>query len=128
MLTTVIQILGMLTWVLLIIWMIINGIPHIRKYRKSLKTAFLSLLKDLDQKIWMTVGLGILFTTLYLTLTYFGSTVFESDQAKLDFFFLLYKHPLEFVYFGLVFFVIISITICLVRSLIKNIYNNRKQF
>lgn len=85
-----------------------------------------SILKDFRQKIWMTLGLGFSFFGLYLLIIYFGSFFNDSD-ARLNFFVLVYKHPIAFIYLGLLTFACVSIGIYLVRMVIKYFYNKRRK-
>ncbi len=85
-----------------------------------------SLFKDFNQKMWMTVGLGITFLGLYFAIIYLASFV-KDPQIRLDFFFQLYKHPVLFIYLGLLTCVTVSILIVLTRMVIKFYYNTKRK-
>jgi hypothetical protein len=85
-----------------------------------------SIFKDFRQKMWMTVGLGTLFLSLYLIVVLLGSSVVDS-QVRLNFFFLVYRHPVAFIYLGLLIFACISISIYIARLAIKYFYNTRNK-
>lgn len=85
-----------------------------------------SLFRDFNQKMWMTVGLGITFLGLYFIIIYIASFV-KDPQTRLDFFFQLYKHPVSFIYLGLLVCVSVSILIIIIRMVIKFYYNTRRK-
>jgi len=85
-----------------------------------------TLFKDFKQKIWMTAWLGCLFFGFYLLLIY-GSSFLQDPDWRLHFFFTVYKHPIAFIYIGLLIFVAFSISIYLARLGIKFLYNRKKR-
>jgi hypothetical protein len=91
-----------------------------KKYRLS------PLLKGFKEKIWMTVGLGVLFFGLYLGVVFFTSRVIDQEIAQ-QLFELSYQHPLEFIYLGLFIFATFSLLIYLVRMFIKYFYLTRSK-
>ncbi len=90
------------------------------------KISVRSIFKNFRQKMWMTAGLGILFFSLYVVLVYIGSFVTHAI-GHINLFNLLHKHPVAFIYLGLLTFAIISISIYLVRLVIKYLYNSRRR-
>lgn len=91
---------------------------HLKKF--SIATVF----KDFGKKMWMTVGLGIIFFGLYALIIFFGAALNDS-KMRLSIFFLLYKNPVRFVYLGLLTFALASTGIYLARVLIKYLYNKK---
>ena len=88
------------------------------KQKVFVKTIF----NGFRQKMWMTAGLGIVFFSVYLLIVLCGS-YFKDPSARLDFFFLVYQHPVSFIYLGLLIFACMTSGIYLVRMIIKYIYN-----
>lgn len=86
-----------------------------------------SIFKGFRQKIWMTTGLGVVFSSLYFLAILMGS-YFDDQTSRLEFFFLVYNRPVVFIYLGLLAFAFISITIYLVRLVIKHLYNTRSKY
>jgi hypothetical protein len=78
------------------------------------------LFKDFKRKMWMTVSLGGLFFCLYFVVVSLGAYFF--NHWGTDLFSILYQHPVEFVYGGLWLFACFSLSIYLVRMMIKYIY------
>lgn len=89
----------------------------IKGHKISLRPAF----NGFREKIWMTLGLGIIFFGLYFCLVYFSSILIH-QQDGLFYFLLLYNHPVEFIYLGLFLFSLVTLSIYLVRMLIKFIF------
>ncbi len=85
--------------------------------------SFKLLFKDFNRKIWMTLCLGSLFFGLYLLTV--GIGIYAARQWGTDLFFLAYRHPVEFLYGGLWLFACASLSIYLVRMLIKYFYLTR---
>lgn len=86
--------------------------------RPSIRALFIGL----RPKLFMTLGLGLFFFGLYA-----GSVLMIAHgldgKLRMQLFELAYRHPLNFVYAGMVIFVLISLIILAVRRLIKRIYN-----
>jgi hypothetical protein len=82
------------------------------------------IFKDLKKKMWMTVGLGTLFFSVYLLIVVVARFLLDSN-ARLDLFFLLHRHSISFVYLGLLIFATVSVSIYLVRIWIKYLYNRK---
>jgi hypothetical protein len=78
------------------------------------------LFKDFRRKMWMTMSLGGVFFSLYLALVTLSVPFIRNSGTAI--FFLLYQHPVEFVYGGLFFFAFLSLSIYLVRMVIKYFY------
>jgi hypothetical protein len=92
------------------------------KKRYSIRSMFLNF----KQKMWMTICLGILFFGLYLSLVYLGSVKLDS-RLKLELFFNAYNNPWDYVYYGLLTFVSLSISIYIVRRGIIYLYNKKNR-
>ncbi|CUI17634.1 Conserved hypothetical membrane protein [Candidatus Protochlamydia naegleriophila] len=84
------------------------------------------LFRDFKEKMWMTVGLGCLFFGLYLFLVLSGSVLINSEMGS-NLFTLSYKNPIEFIYLGLFIFATLSLSIYLVRMMIKYLYITRSK-
>lgn len=91
--------------------------------RLSRGWSFKLLFKDFNRKIWMTISLGTLFFGLYLLTICLG--VYFLRQWRTELFFLVYRHPIDFVYGGLWLFAFLSLSIYLARMFIKYLYLTR---
>lgn len=121
-----IHIVGLLVWLALMGWLTWFCLRHLTGVTSNLKESIRALFKDFRQKMWMTVGLGLLFFCVYILLVYIGSFVITS-KTRLDFFFLLYRHPIDFIYLGLLAFACTSLCIYIARMVIKYLYNTRNK-
>lgn len=83
-----------------------------------------SLFLNFRQKMWMTIGLGVLFFGFYSLLIYAFSFM-DNPTVRLNFFFAAYKNPIIFIYLGLLTFASISVSIYLARMAIKYFCNRR---
>lgn len=119
------QALTAMLGVLLIGWITLyslrNATKILRTQRKPLKSVFYGF----RQKMWMTVGLGILFFGFYLIAVLIGSQLI--NEKKMDVFFIVYNHPILFIYLGLLIFMGISGSIYAARMVIKYLYNRRNR-
>lgn len=97
---------------------------HFTELLMRKKVTFHVLFKDFGQKMWMTIGLGLIFFTFYLLFVFLGTFTNNSD-IRLNFFFLLYEHPTAFIYLGLLLFACISTSVYLARMVIKYLYNKK---
>ena len=84
----------------------------------------------LRPKLWMTAGVGCFFLIFYCFTLFVGTNLINSDnpenmETRLKIFNLMRSNPILFIYLGLTVFVLISISILGVRSIIKRIYNSR---
>lgn len=91
--------------------------------RLSRGWSFKVLFKDFNRKIWMTLCLGGLFFSFYLLVV--GLGVYFVRQWGTDLLFLVYHHPVQFIYAGLWLFAFISLSIYLARMVIKYFYLTR---
>lgn len=82
------------------------------------------IFKGFRQKMWMTVGLGLVFFGAYLLLVWILGTI-KNPEIHWPLFSLLYRYPMEFVYLGLLFFAVVTMSIYLVRMVIKYLYNKK---
>lgn len=120
------HILGIVVWVVLMAWLIWFSMRHFVRVTRNVQDSIRLLFKDFSQKMWMTVGLGVLFFGIYALLVFIGSLVINS-KTRLEFFFLLYKHPIDFIYLGLLAFACTSLCIYIARMVIKYLYNTRNK-
>lgn len=98
---------------------------HLSYLIKNKRYSPLSLLKDFNQKMWMTIGLGVPFFGFY----FFGVSFIANwldVPTGLHVFFLVYEQPILFIYFGLFLFALFSLMIYFMRMLIKYLYLTRK--
>jgi hypothetical protein len=115
------RLIGVVCWIVLLILLTFRGIQYFIKNILP-KQNFQNVFRDFKQKMWMTGGLGLTFLALYLSFVFFGSW-FLTPEKKQQFFLLVYNSPVKYVYAGLLVFVIFSLSIYLVRMLIKYLYN-----
>ncbi len=85
------------------------------------------LFYEFDKKIWMTLGLGIIFFGSYFGLITLLSWLLSSDNAHKMLSF-LYRHKVESIYVGLFTFAFLTLSIYLARLLIKFLYSKSKKF
>ena len=91
--------------------------------RLSRGWTFKSFFKDFNRKMWMTTCLGGLFFGLYLLIVTLA--VYFIQYRETELFFLVYHHPIQFVYGGLWLFIFLSFSIYLARMVIKYFYLTR---
>lgn len=77
------------------------------------------------EKIWMTIGLGSVFFSLYLLIAFLGGWFLNHDFKKSLFDF-AYEHPLELAEMGLFAFICLSLFIYFVRLIIKYWYTTSR--
>lgn len=123
-LTSFSAIFGTTLWGLLIAGFLIYSTMHL--FKMPLKFSLRSLLLNFEQKMWMTAGLGLFFFSLYIGVVFFGSMTIDSN-SRLNIFFLLYKHPTQFIYLGLFIFAFASLLSLFVRMVIKFFYNSKNK-
>jgi hypothetical protein len=97
----------------------------VARYFMHKRVSVRSLFIGLKPKLWMTAGLGVFFIFLYAGIVLIVSRWFDAEK-RLELFQLAYRYPIEFIYGGLVLFVLFSLSVLAVRSLIKRIYNSTK--
>jgi hypothetical protein len=90
------------------------------------KISVRSIFKNFRQKMWMTTGLGFLFFGFYVFLVFLGAYITRMI-GHIHLFNLLHKHPVAFIYIGLLTFALISVSIYLARIVIKYVYNSRRR-
>lgn len=122
---TTLDVLLILLAVLLVGWALFCVCLYFTEKVTKRKVALNSIFKEFRQKMWMTVGLGVVFFGLYLSVAFLGSS-FNDPKARLKFFFMIYENPTLFIYVGLLIFASVSIAIYLVRMVIKHLYNTRR--
>ena len=71
----------------------------------------------------MTAGLGLFFVLFYVGIVLGISYWFDAEMRQAVFQ-MAYRHPQYFIYAGLGFFVLFSLCVLVVRSLIKRVYNS----
>lgn len=118
---TVIQLLIIITWIILISIIIIYSFRHFKIIKKTITFSIRNLFKDFKQKMWMTVGIGIVFASLFLAVV-LGGTYFINSNTRTQIFTLLYKHPRDFIYIGLLLFAVVTLGIYVVRRVIIYLY------
>ena len=89
----------------------------IKNGKVSLRPAF----RGFKEKIWMTLGLGMVFFGFYFAIVLISSKMI-TPEVGLDFFQLIYAHPKDFIYIGLSIFATLTVAIYLIRMLIKYLY------
>ncbi len=108
---------------LLISFILIIALAFIAFKRLAKGWSLKVLLKDFKRKMWMTTCLGILFFGIYLLFVFAGLYLTNHWESQL--FFLLYRHPVEFIYGGLWLFAFLSLSIYLARMFIKYLFLTR---
>lgn len=91
--------------------------------RFSRESSLKVLFKDFNRKMWMTVCLGFIFFGFYLCVILLSR--YWIPQWGTNLFFLMYQHPIPFVYGGLFLFAFLSLSIYLARMFIKYLYLTR---
>lgn len=122
MLQVILIMLGILFLGLIFLYLALKFTERLTKKKVVVHVIF----RGFGQKMWMTVGLGLIFFSLYLLMAVFIS-YFDDPQHRLNFFFLVYEHPILFIYLGLFTFALTSTGIYAVRVVIKHLYNTRKK-
>jgi hypothetical protein len=112
--------------VLLIGFLLLYTLIQLTQVIMKKKYSIHSLFFNFRQKMWMTVGLGLLFFGFYIFLLYLGSIKLD-PKTKLELFVSVYNNPLNYVYLGLLIFISISISIYIVRLGIIYLYNSKKR-
>ena len=107
-------------WILFLVAMYVAR--RLTKKNISVRSLFIGFRK----KMWMTVGLGLIFTAVYLSIGMLGRLAFNSEW-RLNLFHSVYKNPTAFIYFGLFIFACITTGIYLARMLIIHLYNTRNR-
>lgn len=117
--------IGGAVWLILLAWLTYYSVHFFVKNISPRKSSLRFLFAGFRQKMWMTVGLGIIFFGLYALLVWLASSFFNFTN-KQQIFLLMYRHPVKFIYLGLLIFVTISVSIYLARILIKHLYNSKQ--
>lgn len=92
---------------------------------KRYGSPFPRLFYEFDKKIWMTLGLGILFFGFYFFFVMILSNTLSSESFQ-KIFSLFYQYKVESIYIGLFTFSFITLTIYLARIFIKYLYKYNK--
>lgn len=111
------------TILLLIFVLVVFGIVFysIKRYGSPIPKLF----HEFDKKIWMTLGLGIIFFGFYFALVTAVSWILSADKAQKIFSF--FRHyTIESIYIGLFIFAFITLSIYMARLFIKYLYSKRK--
>jgi predicted branched-subunit amino acid permease len=114
-------ILTVLTGIVVLGWLTRFSIKYIAFLVKNGKISLRPAFRGFKEKIWMTIGLGIVFFGFYFGIVLLSSK-FSTPETRQDFFRLIYSHPIEFIYLGLFIFATITLCIYLVRMLIKYLF------
>lgn len=112
---------SLILFLLITLAMTVTSVLFVRKLFRYEGLSFRFLFKDFRQKMWMTIGLGVIFFGFYLVIVIVSSRLSHSG-AWVDLFFLVYKDPLEFIYWGLFTFAGISLLIYLARMVVKYLF------
>lgn len=91
---------------------------------KRCGSPFPKLFYEFDKKIWMTLGLGLIFFGFYLVLILTLSWILDAESSQQIFSF-VYHHKVESIYMGLFIFSFTTLSIYLARLFIKYLYTNR---
>lgn len=102
-------------------WLTRFSFKHMIYLIKNRKISLRPAFKGFREKIWMTIGLGIVFFGFYFGLVILSSKLLTAESRQ-DFFRQVYTHPIEFIYLGLFIFASITLSIYLVRMLIKYLF------
>ncbi len=89
----------------------------IKNHKISLRPTF----RGFREKIWMTIGLGIVFFGFYFAIVLLSSKLITPATGE-SFFNLVKNHPIDFIYFGLFIVASITLSIYLVRMVIKYLF------
>lgn len=85
--------------------------------------SFAVLFKEFNRKLWMTAYLGAVFFGLYLLTI--AVSVYIIRPLGPEILFLVHHNPVKFIYLGLWIFAFISLSIYMVRMVIKYFYLTR---
>lgn len=116
-----IQIVLFLTLCGFVLFMLFVGFYILKRFGNP----FPQLFFEFDKKMWMTLGLGLVFFGFYVVLVTFWAWLFSNNSYKI--LTLLYQYKTEAIYVALFLFASISFSIYLVRLLIKRLYNSRSK-
>lgn len=103
---------------------LLKGAMTLTERFTSKKIELRSVLNGFKQKIWMTLGLGIVFFGFYF-LSIYAWSFFIHTTTHPDLFILLYHYPIYFIYLGLLIFASLSTAIYLIRLIIISIYHRK---
>jgi hypothetical protein len=73
----------------------------------------------------MTACLGLFFFSLYAIVVLIGAWSIDPNMRQ-ELLLMAREHTSEFIYGGLLIFMTLSLSILVVRSFIKRVYNSRK--
>jgi hypothetical protein len=90
------------------------------------KISLKSLSRDFGQKMWITLGLGSFFFSLYFVTVFICSEILTPEIGA-SLFFSAYKNPVEYIYMALFLFAFFSLLIYLLRMCIKHLYLTRSK-
>jgi hypothetical protein len=120
-------VIGIILTMLILVCLTVYSILSFREVlRRSQQFSFSSLFHDFERKMWVTFGLGLLFSALYLILIIIG-WLFMDGKLRLTLFHLLYENPTNFIWWGLVAFAVLSLCIHCARLFIIYLYNIRSK-
>jgi hypothetical protein len=92
---------------------------------KRCGSPFPKLTRELDKKMWMTLGLGSIFFGFYFVFVTLLSKLINSENAQSIFAF-LYHYKVQAIYMGLLLFSLATLSIYIARLFIKYLYSKRK--
>lgn len=82
------------------------------------------LFLEFDKKMWMTIGLGLLFFGFYFIFIPLLALSLNSQKIQTILSFIRH-HPTLSIYMGLLIFILFTLSIYLARLFIKYLYRNR---
>lgn len=116
-----------LTFILLAgLFLLILALYLARQAMPKKNVAVLPLFKNFSQKMYTTWGIGFFCLALYF-LGVWVLAEWIKTQGRLDFFFFLLNHRVEFIYLGLATFGAISLFIHYLRLAVKSRYNSKRR-
>lgn len=93
---------------------------------KRFGSPFPKLFYEFDKKIWMTLGLGLIFFGLYFFSVTALSWMLNTQTSQIIFSFFR-SYTIESIYLGLLIFALITLSIYFARLFIKYLYKNRRK-
>lgn len=118
---TAVQTILWISFSLLILCTALVGIYIFKRFGSPLPRLFF----EFDKKMWMTLGLGFSFLALYLFFVCSLSCL--SNQYATRIFTFIQTNPTLSIYIGLFIFATLSLSIYLMRILIKYLYRIRNK-
>jgi hypothetical protein len=112
--------------IMVFVWQGLRLTIYTAQYCRGRPLSIMSVFAGLGQKLIMTLGLGIFFSSLYI-ITVWGIAHALHDEEKRALLQYAREHPIACIYGGLILFVVISLTILVIRCCIKRVCNGRSR-